>query len=501
MAPKKKILESLPYDLRPMAVELYLLLMTCVFPFVMDDKLFNVTVTRFRFWVFVSIGLVLILFGISIWRPANSIRLKGFAASTALKIFILIIVISTLLSSDWRVGFWGIGCRYMGLLFYLIAVLVYMILKRFYIPSRLFLMEMAFAGIAVIFLGLLNHAGFDPLGTIEEIASDYKNDYLSTIGQMNFFSEYVLLVFGACSVGYLTAQKKKKIFWLVGIFFCGIGLFIGKSDGALLGLGVGLILLPWLFQRENRKDFLAAYFGMLTVFFLGVMSVGLWTKFGSASFFAMKGLYKKALNYPTVLVAIPVILEVCTIFLRCLKGSEKSLRKWTGILYRVFLIGSVALVCILLIWANIPGLSESQNTTLYKLFHFSDTWGTDRGGVWKEGLQLFWDSSILHKLFGNGPACTGALLTINADFDNVHNELLQYLLTVGIFGLICYVIFFFATIRSSIDSNSEVVKGAGLMLVMYGANSLVSLAQPLTTPFIFLAAGIIAAGEMRERRI
>lgn len=501
MAPKKKLLESLPYDLRPMAVELYLLLMTCVFPFVMDDKLFNVTVTRFRCWVFLSIGLVLVLLGLSIWRPVNSIRLKGFAASTALKIFLMVIVVSTLLSSDWEVSFWGVGCRYIGLLFYLIAVLVYVSLKRFYSPSRLFLIEMTLAGIVVIFVGFLNHAGFDPLGTIEEIASDYKNDYLSTIGQMNFFSQYVLLVFGACSAGYLTAHKKEKVFWLVGIFFCGIGIFIGKSDGALLGLGAGLILMPWLFQEENRKDFLVDYFGMLTVFFIGVMSVGLWTKFGSANFFAMKGLYKKVLNYPAVLVAIPVILEFCTIFFRLLRQPQKSFRKWTGILYRVCLIGLIALVCILLIWANVPGLSKLQDTTLYKLFHFNNTWGTDRGGVWTEGLQLFFDSSILHKLFGNGPASTGTLLTVNADFDNVHNELLQYLLTIGIFGLICYLVFFFVSVRSSIHSKSEVVKGAGLMLIMYGANSLVSLAQPLTTPFIFLAAGIIAAGEMRERKI
>ncbi|MGN0298790.1 MAG: hypothetical protein ACI4C1_06365 [Lachnospiraceae bacterium] len=497
---KKNVRAWIPYDLRPMAVNVYLLVMACIFPFVMDDKLFNVTVTRFQFWVASAVVLSMILIALSLWHPLKKDYINGFVGSTALKLFFIVCVISTVLSGDWIGSFWGAQCRYMGCLFYLIAIVIYLVMKRFYLESKLFLVAMALAGTIVIGLGILNHGGVDPFGILDGIAAAYKSDYLSTIGQMNFFSEYVLLVLAVSCAGLFSAKAHAKYIWGCVIFVCGAGIFVGKSDGALLGLSVGFGLLPLFFRKMPRKECWICYFETLACFGCGFLTVALWTRFGNAEFMTMKGIYKNFLEYWGLLFVTPTVSLLLFIWGRASKISDKHLRKVTGCFYAIMVTIVIVTMVTMVLLCNLP-LIHGESIPFYKFFHFSETWGTDRGRVWIEAIKIFHNGTILEKIFGFGPASTASLFVINTDFDNVHNELLQYLLTVGMAGLVCYLIFFMSTVVRSIKSKSSVVKGAGLMLVMYGANSLVSVAQPLTTPYLFLAAGIVAAGAIRERKI
>lgn len=496
---EKKLLDYLPYDLRPMAVEFYFLFMLCIYPFVMDNKLFNVTVTRFHAFAAGTCVLVAVLILLTAWRQIPSPIVAGFSASTALKLFFVVCVLSTLLATDRAESIWGAHCRYIGLIFYALVLIQYLIVKRFYQPSRLFLVFVMVGGMIVIGLGILNHAGIDPLGTLKGIAREFANDYLSTIGQMNFFSEYVLMVFGACSAGYLTAQKRKRSFWLATVFICGCGIFVGKSDGAALGLLVGLIFTPMFFAGKNMKEFLCRYCWMMVALIAGMAVIAFWTRYGNASFLQLKGMYKRVLNYPWRLLYFVAIFAVLALLFSYIKISEQTLQKWGWRIY-LSLLGVGAFIGIALVIAGNTGILR-HGSYFYTWFHFSKTWGTDRGAVWTEAIQIFLDGSILQKLFGHGLASTSFLLVQNSDFDNVHNEFLQYLLTVGISGVICYLVFVVCSIVKSISSQSDAVKGAGLMMLMYTANSLVSLAQPLTTPCFFLAASVIAAGAVRERRI
>ncbi len=79
-------------------------------------------------------------------------------------------------------------------------------------------------------------------------------------------------------------------------------------------------------------------------------------------------------------------------------------------------------------------------------------------------------------------------------YDNLHNELLQYLVTTGLFGLITYLgfvgssfVYIIRRIKGSPIAIACVASGAA-----YFAQSLVNLNQPITTPYFFvvLAAGV-----------
>ena len=87
---------------------------------------------------------------------------------------------------------------------------------------------------------------------------------------------------------------------------------------------------------------------------------------------------------------------------------------------------------------------------LLPIMLYSDNeWGTGRGYVWKLALKIYDDFPLSHKLFGYGPDTFGVITVQNfwdemlsiskQKFENVHNEYLQYLITIGIVGLISYV--------------------------------------------------------------
>ena len=79
-------------------------------------------------------------------------------------------------------------------------------------------------------------------------------------------------------------------------------------------------------------------------------------------------------------------------------------------------------------------------------------------------------------------------------YDNLHCELLQYMITTGIFGLITHIGF----VSTSFAYIGKRMKGDPIAIaclasaVSYFTQSLVNLNQPITTPYFYvvLAAGV-----------
>ena len=84
-------------------------------------------------------------------------------------------------------------------------------------------------------------------------------------------------------------------------------------------------------------------------------------------------------------------------------------------------------------------------------------------------------------------------------YDSAHNEYLQYLVTMGAFGLITYVGLIITSIRNCVKTwKDEPVMLAVLMLIVsYITQAFVNVEQPITTPFLFLFVAI-AAGIRRN---
>ena len=145
----------------------------------------------------------------------------------------------------------------------------------------------------------------------------------------------------------------------------------------------------------------------------------------------------------------------------------------------------------------------------WEIFVFDDFWGDYRGFIWSRLCRIYQDLPFVDQVFGNGNESIYALmsaryydemLTVTGTvYDSAHNEYLQYLVTMGAFGLITYVGLIITSIRNCVKTwKDEPVMLAILMLIVsYITQAFVNVEQPITTPFLFLFVAI-AAGIRRN---
>ena len=173
---------------------------------------------------------------------------------------------------------------------------------------------------------------------------------------------------------------------------------------------------------------------------------------------------------------------------------------WLAVVIVVFLgLGKV------LYDVNIAGNVEKYGS-LRKYLLFNDDWGTHRGYIWHLAIRIYQKFPILHKLFGYGPDTFG-IITVqgyfdemvgryNEKFDSVHNEYLQYLVTIGIVGMIAYISLLVTVLARLIRKGKEnpVVLSIAMAVICYGAQALVNISVPIVAPVLFtlMAMGLAA---------
>ncbi|MBQ8165874.1 MAG: O-antigen ligase family protein, partial [Lachnospiraceae bacterium] len=144
------------------------------------------------------------------------------------------------------------------------------------------------------------------------------------------------------------------------------------------------------------------------------------------------------------------------------------------------------------------------NSMGMEIFTFNDKWGTYRGFVWSRAWNIFSDAPLVNKLFGYGNETFGVYMNayyyddmvniVGKMYDNAHNELLQYLVTLGILGVISYL----GVVVSSVfymlkyGKGNYMVYGFLTATVGYFFQSIINLNQPITTPlyFVIMALGV-----------
>ena len=80
-------------------------------------------------------------------------------------------------------------------------------------------------------------------------------------------------------------------------------------------------------------------------------------------------------------------------------------------------------------------------------------------------------------------------------FDSVHNEYLQYLITIGPFGLLSYMAIHITAIMSVIKKklNNPLTIGTLLAVLCYAAQATVNINQPIATPIMWTLLAVCVA--------
>lgn len=111
-------------------------------------------------------------------------------------------------------------------------------------------------------------------------------------------------------------------------------------------------------------------------------------------------------------------------------------------------------------------------------------------------MRIYNDFPIFHKIFGSGPDTFG-ILTVTQYFDemagmygqkfeSVHNEYLQYFVTIGIVGITAYLSLLISSLARMVRNshNNPAVMAIVFSVISYGAQAVVNISVPIVAPIM-----------------
>lgn len=417
-------------------------------------------------WNFLDIGML--LFGVSVF-------------------------ISFLLSEDKLACLKGENGFYCGTFLCLISIILYFFLSRNLISDKQ-LWDMVIIVSDIIFVWIfLNSISIDILNMHAAIIEEQYFSYYASLGNSNSISAYLCLLIPVGLIFFLHAEKRADQ-WFYGSFAV-LGVLAALSihtEGVWIGLVIMMLFfLPYCFSSWIRLERLMllgmAVGGMLVLLKLLSLLIPNKMYFGA-------GISTYLIRY----WAGAFLLLICAfVYLFCKKRSgrmkEAVLKKISYVLDAVIVIGIAGYV-------------------ISSIRSFDYTYGSGRGAIWMGSVQLFGEYSVTEKLFGLGTEMIKGRLTelvsaihnTGQNFANCHNNILECLLTLGLFGLFAYLFVWVFVIKEYIDgSKKSLTKEQAayfLALIAYFGQSIVGNPYSLSAPMVFVMLALLRNQSFSERR-
>ena len=337
----------------------------------------------------------------------------------------------------------------------------------------------------------------------------YGPDFISTIGNINWYCGYLVSVFFAGAALFWQTGKQKKWIQIALAVYLVIGfasLITQGSNSGIVALAAELFVLFCLSVSDGAR--MCRFWQILCL--LGAACL---LTFGIKTYAGL------SINYEDIFVelfssgSVALSLTIVSFFgfavtLICVKSNHYSVKLWrilAGLCSVIIVTVMSGYVAALIVNTRYPGSVGALSENSW--FIFSNTWGSNRGASWKAGVMCFLDQNLLHKLFGVGPDAMSAYIysrgsrplldMLSETFDNLrltnaHNEWLTILVNTGIAGLLSYAgMMVSAMIRFLKTRSSRLISCAcGFCLLGYTVNNMFSFQQVLNGPFMFVLLGI-----------
>lgn len=504
-----------------------------VFPLYYHNYYFDILKAKYKFyWItVVAMGIICLIValvflfvdrmeydGVNTKRFFSHFRFDSLkkqpAAYKFMILFLILASISTLLSDYKFESFWGNEGRFSGL--FLISLYVFGVfmlgklgkIKKWHLD--LFLLS----GILVCLFGITDYFRMDLLHWKAGVTSTQADSFTSTLGNINTYTAYVALVLGvAC--GLFTTEKNifRNIWYFVVLLIGFMAIITGQSDNAYLALGAMFALFP-LVLFATRKGTIR-YITVIASFMTVIKVIDEINKKMAEKVIGLSGIFDVLVRHKyleVIVIALWLLVAVLYIGDRVLmKDKEDKIGKWLRITWLCLIAAGTAAVIAVLYDANF-GPNPEKYSSLSRYLIFNDSWGTNRGYCWRIGWESYMQQPLIHKLFGFGPDTFGILTwpfrqesldTYGVFFESAHNEYFQYLVTMGPFTMIAYILF----LVSSCARMFRYAKMQPWLLaplgatVCYGAQALVNINLPIATPVMWalLSVGLAMCKDVSEK--
>lgn len=496
------------YRVKNALINYYLVLMFTVFPLFFANKYYSIRHDKlFVFLIFSGILIVVesIILLCNLFSKTNEDKLHKPKWYTMLSItdcafgvLILSSGISTLFSAYPLDSLTGNQGRNNGLILMIFYFLVYIIISRTYKFKEYVFITFAVASAVVSVLCILNFFGIDPLGMYKGYSAQVVNDFTSTIGNKNLMSSFCCITIPVLLMLFMNSENKiAKYIYLTSSSIGFAGIICADSDSGFLGL-IPLLVIIFLYYIRNIHKLKDYFIGISLMLISGKVLAVLCLYLPEKSLGAIQILLLHSkLSY--ILLGCSVILAVA-LWIADRKFENYLLPKAVQyIAIGIFAVGIVALMGLIIYYTFID--AKTPLNSFMKYFRFDEKWGTHRGFMWIKSMDIVKNSSAKDILFGCGPDTFKSAFApyfdeLNEKYGNTatncaHNELLNYLITIGIVGLLSYLTMVISVIVRAVKyrkQNPLTIVFASAVLC-YLMQSVVNIAQPITTPlfFIFIA--------------
>ena len=497
-------------------LSLYLFIMLGFFPLFYRYQYADMGDAKYKLFLYASSVCVVVSFLLCVRRIRD---IRFYPLDFAVLFYFCTVVISFIFSDFKETAWKGADGWYMGLLSQILFVAIYLLIAKTwtYRPWALSLLGVSSAIVFVI--AIFHRFDVDILPIYGNLKEKYKVLFLSTMGQSSWYSSFLCTVF---PIGFYLffAEKDKKKRTLAGIYsaIAMMSLVTQNTDSAFLSLFAVMMVLFYLSFDGRMKEFLEVLILILSSFcFMGicqkvfadrVIPLDTLSLFMSQNlliwiaFIAVTGIYLW-LYRKELFVKTKVITKKKNQRLEDVQNAQSRKAFWAVLIF----VAAAVLFVLTFIILNTNGILQNnfgyQSNNNYLLF--DNQWGNGRGFAWKFAAATFVEMPFLQKLFGVGPDCFSSYAASvpeyleqmkafwgNLVLTNAHNEYLTKLYTLGITGLLAYVVMLITGIVTFMKNRDKnpILPAFALCIVSYMVHNIFCYEQVCCTPFFYILMGI-----------
>ena len=401
---------------------------------------------------------------------------------------------------------WASKGKLFGFIFLMMCCIAYFFISRTFRMNQGILWGLLFGSILTAVFVICSRFGADIFHFYDIIVKNQRSVFLGTLGQINIVASFFCVLIPFWMGCYLYSKEiVSKLLFGSTLFLSITAGLSSNSDSIFLGIAGAYLFCLWFAFEDLEK--LSAYFQCVSMLFLSASFVGICTYIVKHRMnFTVKWdiLQQQFLKYILAYFIIAVFLSVSSILVKKANLTcplIKARRIILAIVIILFILG-IAIVTI-----NDKKLEKLNVIQQYLVFN--DSWGSNRGYVWKRTVRLFGKVPLWKKIVGCGMGMFPSFFkAFHADsikqfgyyFVDAHNEFLQFLVTTGIIGCISYFgmiittfirnLLFIRNRKKSEKSGNELSVIVPAILFVWLLQGLVNSPNVFITPYLFLFIGM-----------
>lgn len=513
-APSKKKKESIwPHfgkdNLYEVFARIFLFAMAIVFPLAMGEEKYS-NITNFKNTAYYVIAaaaftaLIVTLIVRVMKIPADQFRFKNIfadfnAVDTAVALYWVFLMISTILSDYPLIAVFGQGVRNDGMIIQTFYVATYFVLSRLLHLHKLDLNVYCFGATAVSVFVMFHYFGFDLLDTgFSEPNWQSGLLFLGPMGNINLTSYFVTVSLIIAASIYITEQNweyDKKGYVILACYAIMLWAELNlNTDAGLVAIAVALLvsfpLMLTSFRRVARMLMVIAVTCGVILFDKLILHMAILKEN-----FGKSGLLIMIAGVVCLVLAILINADVIK-----LNPSRKTL------LASSLAVDGLAVAGV--IGAAAVAARTQTSGVLYELgqmmFHgnFNDKFGSKRIFTWKRTIKLV----SQHPIFGSGPDTfcdvfkeaygdESSAFFGGKNLDKAHNEYLQLLICSGITGLGAFLSFIGGMIVKAFKraTDNPMLVCCAMGVVGYAVHAFFGYSLPINSPLMWVLFGITGA--------